>query len=283
MEAILRPLPQHCPGSWIAVWAAITLALPSKEASYPSLSAKHRKILRPLRSSATSGCLAFRNNAKTEMEIKKRKNIYETGFICPDLPGHLNPMSSLALQLRARNHEVVFTLFVRCACRATVCSWSREGSHQRKPTRNEQKAGEDALQFSVRTLLTQTEAILKSLPAIVEANGIDALIIDTVQFYAELGAMQLGYAICARCKLQCTWTTLATLHFACMAGLMRQLLPLWPETEKVSQSGLTVLSKRQRRHQGTCREHRTKNRLERSLLHSFPLASNYPSAPSFRL
>ena len=48
------------------------------------------------------------------------------------------------------------------------------------------------MQFSVRMLLTQTEAILKSLPAIVQANGIDALIIDTVQFYAELGAMQLG-------------------------------------------------------------------------------------------
>jgi zeaxanthin glucosyltransferase len=70
--------------------------------------------------------------------------------------------------------------------------WSREGSHQRKPARTEQKAGEDALQPSFRTVLTQTEAILKSLPAIVQANRIDALIIDTVQFYAELGAMQLG-------------------------------------------------------------------------------------------
>jgi hypothetical protein len=46
--------------------------------------------------------------------------------------------------------------------------------------------------FSVRAVLTQTEAILKSLPAIVQANRIGALIIDTIQFYAELGAMQLG-------------------------------------------------------------------------------------------
>jgi DNA-binding XRE family transcriptional regulator len=52
--------------------------------------------------------------------------------------------------------------------------------------------GQDALQFSVRTVLAQTEVILKSLPAIVEAHGIDALIIDTVQFYAEVGAIQLG-------------------------------------------------------------------------------------------
>jgi zeaxanthin glucosyltransferase len=52
--------------------------------------------------------------------------------------------------------------------------------------------GEDAVQFAVRVLLTQTEAILKSLPTIVQANRVDALVIDTFQFYAELGAIQLG-------------------------------------------------------------------------------------------
>ena len=30
------------------------------------------------------------------------------GFICLNLPGHLNPMTALARQLRGRNHEVVF-------------------------------------------------------------------------------------------------------------------------------------------------------------------------------
>jgi hypothetical protein len=30
------------------------------------------------------------------------------GFICPNLPGHLNPLSALARHLQARNHEVVF-------------------------------------------------------------------------------------------------------------------------------------------------------------------------------
>jgi zeaxanthin glucosyltransferase len=52
--------------------------------------------------------------------------------------------------------------------------------------------GKDALQFSVRVLLSKTEAMLKSLPEIVQANEIDALLIDTVQFYAKLGPMQLG-------------------------------------------------------------------------------------------
>jgi hypothetical protein len=34
--------------------------------------------------------------------------------------------------------------------------------------------GEDALQFTVRVLLSKTEGILKSLPEIVRANEIDA-------------------------------------------------------------------------------------------------------------
>jgi len=30
------------------------------------------------------------------------------GFICPPVPGHFNPMTALARQLQARNHDVVF-------------------------------------------------------------------------------------------------------------------------------------------------------------------------------
>ena len=48
------------------------------------------------------------------------------------------------------------------------------------------------LRFGMRLMMAQTEAILKSLPVVVRANGVDALLIDTVQLYAELGAMQLG-------------------------------------------------------------------------------------------
>jgi len=30
------------------------------------------------------------------------------GFICPQVPGHLNPMTALARHLQMRGHEVVF-------------------------------------------------------------------------------------------------------------------------------------------------------------------------------
>jgi zeaxanthin glucosyltransferase len=115
----------------------------------------------------------------------------KVGFICLDLPGHLNPMSALARQLQARNHEVVFLYSSGAGGLPFVRGPEKDHINENRPEASK-KQGEDALQFSVRAVLAQTEAILKSLPAIVEANGIDALIIDTVQFYAELGAMQLG-------------------------------------------------------------------------------------------
>src|SRR5499427_8637093 len=113
------------------------------------------------------------------------------GFICLGLPGHLNPMTALARQLQARNHEVVF-LYSSGAAELPFVRGPEEDHINEKRPETSKKQGEDALQFSVRAVLAQTEAILKSLPAVVQAHGIDALIIDTVQFYAELGAMQLG-------------------------------------------------------------------------------------------
>ena len=112
------------------------------------------------------------------------------GFICLNLPGHLNPMTALARQLQARNHEVVFLYSSGAGGLPFVPSPEKDHINEARPEASK-KQGEDALQFSVRAVLAQTEAILKSLPAIVRANGVDALIIATVQVYAELGAMQL--------------------------------------------------------------------------------------------
>jgi len=113
------------------------------------------------------------------------------GFICLNLPGHLNPMTALARQLQARNHEVVFLYSSGAGGLPFVPAPEKDHINENRPEVSKMQ-GQDALQFSVRTVLAQTEAILKSLPSVVQANGIDALIIDNVQFYAELGAMQLG-------------------------------------------------------------------------------------------
>ena len=113
------------------------------------------------------------------------------GFICPNVPGHLNPMTALAGQLQARNHDVVFLYSPGAAGLPFVPGPEKDHVNENIPEVSKMQ-GDDAVEFSLRILAAQTETILKSLPAIVQTHGIDALVIDTVQFYTELGAMQLG-------------------------------------------------------------------------------------------
>jgi zeaxanthin glucosyltransferase len=124
-------------------------------------------------------------------QICNRLTTMKLGFICPNVPGHLNPMTALARQLQARNHDVVFLYSSDAAGLPFVPANEKDHINEDRPEVSKMQ-GEDALQFSVRTVMAQTEAILKSLPATVMATGVDALVLDTVQFYAELGAMQLG-------------------------------------------------------------------------------------------
>src|SRR6266446_3954266 len=113
------------------------------------------------------------------------------GFICPNAAGHLNPITALARQLQARNHDVVFLYSSGAAGLPFVPGPDKDHIHETIAEVSKLQ-GEEAFKFGLSWLMTQTERILKSLPAIVQANGVDALVIDAVQFYAELGAMQLG-------------------------------------------------------------------------------------------
>ena len=113
------------------------------------------------------------------------------GFICPNLPGHLNPMTALARQLQERGHDVVFLYSSSASGLPYVPGPEKDQINESRPEISKLQ-GEDALKLGVRLMMSQTEGILKSLPAIVQANRVDALVIDTVHFYAELGAMQLG-------------------------------------------------------------------------------------------
>jgi MGT family glycosyltransferase len=113
------------------------------------------------------------------------------GFICPNVPGHLNPMTALARQLQARNHEVVFLYSSEAAGLPCVPADEKDQIHENMPEISKMQ-GDEALQFAAQVMMGQSESILKSLPDVVNANGIDALLIDTVQFYVEFAAMQLG-------------------------------------------------------------------------------------------
>ena len=113
------------------------------------------------------------------------------GFICPNAQGHLNAMTALARQLQSRGHDVVF-LYSSGAGGLPFVPGPDKDHFDENIGEASKMQGEDALKFGMRLVMNQTEAILKSLPAIVQANGVDALLLDTIQFYAELGPMQLG-------------------------------------------------------------------------------------------
>jgi zeaxanthin glucosyltransferase len=116
------------------------------------------------------------------------------GFICPNGSGHLNPMTALARQLQARNHEVVFLYSSDAAGLPVFCDEqnSEQNITQKAIAEVSKMEGEDALEFGVKTVIGLTESILNSLPATVAKTGVEALLIDTTHFYAELGAIELG-------------------------------------------------------------------------------------------
>jgi zeaxanthin glucosyltransferase len=113
------------------------------------------------------------------------------GFLCFNVPGHLNPMTALARQLQARGHDVVFLYSSGAAGLPFVPSPEKDHINENRPEVSK-LLGEDALKFAMGMMMTQSETILKSLPATLEATGVEALILDFGQFYAEMAAMQLG-------------------------------------------------------------------------------------------
>jgi zeaxanthin glucosyltransferase len=92
------------------------------------------------------------------------------GFICPNLPGHLNPMTALARHLQARDHKVIF-LYSTEANGLPVVPGSEKDHINESRTEQSKRQGEDALRSGVGQVLAQTETILKSLPAVVRQTG----------------------------------------------------------------------------------------------------------------
>jgi len=112
------------------------------------------------------------------------------GFICPNIPGHLNPMTALARRLQARNHEVVFLYSPSANGLPSVPGDESSDLNANRPEMSKLE-GETAIAFYAGVAAKRTEMIFKSLPKMVETTGIEALIIDPIQFYVELAAMKL--------------------------------------------------------------------------------------------
>jgi zeaxanthin glucosyltransferase len=121
-------------------------------------------------------------------------------FVSPSISGHLNPMTTLARKLQSRNHDVVFISLpdgersVRAAGLPFVSCGAQEfpaGSLNERLRWLSKLQGEKALWATLQNVAARTEAMLNSLPAILIAAGVDAVVMDTVLIYAELAPMSL--------------------------------------------------------------------------------------------
>src|SRR5260221_6707413 len=133
----------------------------------------------------------------------RRKNILvvKIAFISPPIPGHLNPMTTLARKLQSRGHDVVFISLpdgeaaVRAAGLAFLPCGVKEyplGSLKERLRWLSQLKGEEALKATLQNVAVRTDAMLNSLPAILTAAEVDAVVLDTVLIYTELAPMSLG-------------------------------------------------------------------------------------------
>src|SRR6266481_4358495 len=132
-----------------------------------------------------------RNRAKRFTDFSKVYKIMKLGFICPNIPGHLNPMTALARHLQARNHEVVFLYSPNANGLPCVPGEKDDDMNANRPEMSKLE-GVGALAFYCGVAAKETEVIFKSLPKMVETTGIEVLIVDPIQFCVELGAMKLG-------------------------------------------------------------------------------------------
>jgi zeaxanthin glucosyltransferase len=110
-------------------------------------------------------------------------------------------MTALARKLQSRSHDVVFVTLpdgeaaVRAAGLAFLPCGVKQfplGSLKERLRWLSKLQGEEALQATLQNAAVRTETMLNSLPAILTAAGIEAVVLDTVLFYAELAPMSLG-------------------------------------------------------------------------------------------
>jgi zeaxanthin glucosyltransferase len=123
------------------------------------------------------------------------------GFLSLPVPGHLNPMTTLARRLQSRGHDVVFISVVDAApfveaagLPFIACSEAAypAGSPGKLVRRLSELSGEDALHFTINTMMKgYTASLFESLPDTLSKAGVDGIVLDQYQPYVELIPMHL--------------------------------------------------------------------------------------------
>jgi zeaxanthin glucosyltransferase len=122
-------------------------------------------------------------------------------FLGVRVPGHLNPMTTLARRLKARGHDVVFISvldtepYVRAAQLPFIPFCGKEfplGSVRQKTDQLGKLQGQAALEFAIGDIANGLEAAFRNLPQTLQQARVDGLVLDQVDSGLGLVPMHLG-------------------------------------------------------------------------------------------
>ncbi len=124
------------------------------------------------------------------------------GFLSMPLTGHLHPMTALGRKMQGRGHEVTFfglpdaARIVHSAGLDFVPFGEEQYPVGTTPAMYAHLAtlkGEDVVRYSSQEMHPKrTKITLEQLPERLVRKGVDALVIDTIHFFAELVPMKMG-------------------------------------------------------------------------------------------
>jgi MGT family glycosyltransferase len=98
-------------------------------------------------------------------------------------------MTAVARHLQERGHEIVF-LYSSSANGFPCISGDKDDDMNANRPEMSKLEGNEALAFYCSIAAKETEAIFKSLPRLLDKTGVEALLLDPIQFFVELAAMK---------------------------------------------------------------------------------------------
>jgi MGT family glycosyltransferase len=143
------------------------------------------------------------------MPLLQEHRSVHIGLCCPELSGHLNPMTTLGRELARRGHRV--TLVARpdgeSKTRSAGLGFAAIGGGEfpagaiaaQARTLGEMRARE-ALRYTIEMMRLGAEVTLRDLPAVVRDEGIDALLVDQVNPAAGTVAEIIGLPFAKVCN-----------------------------------------------------------------------------------
>lgn len=116
-------------------------------------------------------------------------NPMHIGLACPELSGHLNPMTTLGRELVRRGHRVTLVARPDGAAKALAAGLGfadigaaefPRGAIAAQAVRLGGMTSREALRYTIHMMRLAAEVTLRDLPSVIRATGIEALLVDQV-------------------------------------------------------------------------------------------------------